>query len=76
MDDSIKAIRRRLFFLLLKSYVIVVIISILIIIAAVVWTIFQSTNESPIENMPMIARLEGYYQGNDQQLGWGSNDHQ
>jgi signal transduction histidine kinase len=65
-DSSVKPIRSRLLRLLFISYAIVILLSILIMMSAISAAIINSVNKNPLENMPMIARLEGYYAGNHQ----------
>lgn len=64
-ESSVKIIRARLFRLLFISFVIVILVSILILIGAMIWVVVSSVNNSPLERMPVISRLEGYYLGND-----------
>lgn len=71
-ESSVKHIRTRLFKLLFISYGIVILLSILMLLGAVVWTVMQSVNDSPLAKMAVIGRLEGYYIGN--QNSWDGVD--
>jgi signal transduction histidine kinase len=64
MDRSIAAIRRRLVLLQLKSFGIVVIISMILILLGVSWVISKTMNMSPLQRLPIVTRLEGFFEGN------------
>jgi hypothetical protein len=64
MDYSTNAIRRRLFTLQLRSYIIMVFITMAIVLGAVVFALFHTASNSPLERLPIISRLEGFYIGN------------
>ncbi len=67
IHDSISDIRRRLFTLQLRSFIYVVLAIMVLIWLAMIWTVSRSVNLSPLEKLPVVARLEGYYLGNGQQ---------
>lgn len=64
MDRTVDAIRRRLLSLQLRSFILAVLLTMLLIIAVLAWAVFRSENFSPIQRLPIIPKLEGFYIGN------------
>jgi signal transduction histidine kinase len=64
MDYSTNGVRRRLFTLQLRSYIIMVFITMAIVLGAVIIALFHTASNSPLERLPIISRLEGFYIGN------------
>ncbi len=71
-DHTTAAIRQRLFLLQLKSFGIVVTICMIVVLIGMTWVVFQSVNISPLDQIPIVASLKGYYLGN--QHSWDGVD--
>jgi signal transduction histidine kinase len=67
MDSAARPIRRRIIWLILSAFIDVVLVTLLIVTVVTAIAINNNLDNSPLNKLPILARLEGYYVGHG---GW------